>query len=174
MLKSKQYEKAQQELGDNTPFIAKLQKVIKLADKSEFGWETVNENLDDGLISDDEDSKRKRQRGELPKKLRDVQFYKTERSLKCQLIILIRRKLIVTTSSKIPASLLRAQNVSYSRTNPINDICYKCGKMGTGQNTAQSSNSEFHEDQFNPITYRGEGLFGLDHKIIANNSKTAQ
>ena len=130
VLKSKQYEKAQQELGENTQFIAKHEKVIKLDDKSEFGWETVNEDLDDGLTSDDEDSKRKRQRGELPKKLRDVQFYETERSLKCQLIILISLKLILTTSSKIPASLLRAQNVSYSRTNPINDICYKCGKHG--------------------------------------------
>ena len=41
-LKAKQYEKAKQELEEGTQLIAKRQKVIKLADKSEFGWETVN------------------------------------------------------------------------------------------------------------------------------------
>ena len=36
-LKAKQYEKAKQELEEGTQLIAKRQKVIKLADKSEFG-----------------------------------------------------------------------------------------------------------------------------------------
>ena len=40
-LKAKQYEKAKQELKEGTQLIAKRQKVIKLADKSEFGWETA-------------------------------------------------------------------------------------------------------------------------------------
>ena len=57
-LKAKQYEKAKQELEEGTQLIAKRQKVIKLADKSEFGWETVNEYLADDLASDDEDAKR--------------------------------------------------------------------------------------------------------------------
>ena len=57
-LKAKQYEKAKQELEEGTQLIAKRQKVVKLADKSEFGWETVNEYLADDLASDDEDAKR--------------------------------------------------------------------------------------------------------------------
>ena len=57
-LKAKQYEKAKQELEEGTQLIAKRQKVIKLADKSEFGWETVNEYLADDLASDDEDATR--------------------------------------------------------------------------------------------------------------------
>ena len=101
--------------------------------------------------------------GVLLKKLRDVQFYETERSLKCQLIILISRKLILTTSSRIPASLLRAQTCPIQEPILSMTSARSMANMDTGQSTAKSSNSELHEDQFNPITYGGEGLFGQDH-----------
>ena len=72
-LKAKQYEKAKQELEEGTKLIAKRQKVIKLADKSEFGWETVNEYLADDLASDDKDTKIiKRQKGVLLEKSKNV------------------------------------------------------------------------------------------------------
>ena len=52
----KNNERAQQELEEGRHLISKRQKVIKLADKSKFGWGTVNEYLMDELTSDDEDA----------------------------------------------------------------------------------------------------------------------
>ena len=69
-LKAKQYEKAKQELEEGTQLIAKRQKVIKLADKSEFGCETVHQYLADDLASDDEDAKS--QKGVLLEKSKNV------------------------------------------------------------------------------------------------------
>ena len=59
-LKNRRYERAQQELEEGRHLISKRQKVIKFADKSEFGWGTVNEYLMDELASDDEDAKKLR------------------------------------------------------------------------------------------------------------------
>ena len=55
-LKHKSYEKAKTESG--TELVSKRVKAIKLADKSEFGWATVNEYLSDELASDSDDEKR--------------------------------------------------------------------------------------------------------------------
>ena len=41
-----------------TELVSKRVKAIKLADKSEFGWATVNEYLSDELASDSDDEKR--------------------------------------------------------------------------------------------------------------------
>ena len=38
--------------------VEKRDKLIKIADKSEFGWETVNEYMSDDVASDNEDRKR--------------------------------------------------------------------------------------------------------------------
>ena len=57
-LKNRQYERTQQELEEGRHLISKRQKLIKLADKIEFGWGTVNEYLMDELASDDEDAEK--------------------------------------------------------------------------------------------------------------------
>ena len=133
-LKAKQYEKAKQELEEGTQLIAKRQKVIKLADKSEFGWETVNEYLADDLASDDEDAKRiKKAERSAARKVKERLDLRNKRILAnhpYQSQINPSFFQSFRTSSKVPASFFRAQNMSYSRTNPINDICYKCGKQG--------------------------------------------
>ena len=38
--------------------VEKRDKLIKIADKSEFGWDTVNEYMSDDVASDNEDGKR--------------------------------------------------------------------------------------------------------------------
>ena len=57
-LKHKLYEKVKVALESGTELVSKRIKAIKLADKSEFGWATVNECLSDELASDSDDEKR--------------------------------------------------------------------------------------------------------------------
>ncbi|XP_073253265.1 uncharacterized protein [Porites lutea] len=57
-LKHKSYEKVKAALESGTELVSKRVKAIKLADKSEFGWATVNEYLSDELASDSDDEKR--------------------------------------------------------------------------------------------------------------------
>ena len=136
-LKAKQYEKAKQELEEDAQLITKRQKVIKLADKSEFGWETVNEYLADDLASDDEDAKRfKKAERSAVRKVKERLDLRNKKKPKILANHPYQSQINPSifqsfrTSSKVPASFFRAQNMSYSRTNPINDICYKCGKQG--------------------------------------------
>ena len=57
-LASKSYDKVKAALKEGTVIVSKRVKAIKLADKSEFGWQTVNEYLSDELASDSDDEKR--------------------------------------------------------------------------------------------------------------------
>ena len=57
-LKNKSYDKVKAALEEGTGIVSKRIKAIKLADKSEFGWQTVNEYLSDELASDSDDEKR--------------------------------------------------------------------------------------------------------------------
>ena len=52
------YEKVKVALESGIEVISKRVKAIKLADKSEFGWATVDEYLSDELASDSDDEKR--------------------------------------------------------------------------------------------------------------------
>jgi len=45
-------------LEEGTGVVSNRITAIKLADKSEFGWQTVNEYLSDELVSDSDDEKR--------------------------------------------------------------------------------------------------------------------
>ena len=57
-LKSGSYRKAKRALEEGSGLVLKRIEAIKLADKSEYGWLTVNEYLSDELASDTEDEKR--------------------------------------------------------------------------------------------------------------------
>ena len=115
-LKNRQYERAQQELEEGRHLISKHQKVIKLADKSEFGWGTVNEYLMDELASDDEDAK----------KIKKAERRAAQKS-KERLASRNKRKVTVTanqfhsnrydfdpfrTSSKVPINFFRHNNAN--------------------------------------------------------------
>ena len=57
-LRSKSYKKVKAALEEGMGVVFKRIKAIKFADKSEFGWQTVNEYLSDELASDSDDEKR--------------------------------------------------------------------------------------------------------------------
>ena len=57
-LKAKWYDKVKAALDSGIEVVSKRIKVIKMADKSDFGWSTVNEYLSDELASNSDDEKR--------------------------------------------------------------------------------------------------------------------
>ena len=57
-LKAKSYDKVKAALDSGTEVVSKRIKVIKMADKSDFGGSTVNEYLSDELASNSDDEKR--------------------------------------------------------------------------------------------------------------------
>ena len=57
-LKARSYDKVKAALDAGTEVVSKRIKVIKMADKSYFGWSTVNEYLSDELASNSDDEKR--------------------------------------------------------------------------------------------------------------------
>lgn len=57
-LKAKSHDKAEAALDAGTEVVSKRIKVIKMADKSDFGQSTVNEYLSDELTSNSDDEKR--------------------------------------------------------------------------------------------------------------------
>ena len=50
-------KKAEEKLNEGTKALAKRQKHIKVADRSEFGWATINYYRDDPLAADSDDEK---------------------------------------------------------------------------------------------------------------------
>lgn len=57
-LRAESYDKVKAALDSGTEVVSKRIKVIKMADKGEFGWSTVNEYLSDELALDSDDKKR--------------------------------------------------------------------------------------------------------------------
>jgi len=57
-LGSRSFNNLKRSLEEGSQLVAKRIKAIKLADKSEYGWLTVNEYLSDELASDTDDEKR--------------------------------------------------------------------------------------------------------------------
>ena len=58
LLASNSTEGAKRKVSEGADLVQKRVKAIKLADKSEYGWATVNEYLSDELASDTDDEKR--------------------------------------------------------------------------------------------------------------------
>ena len=52
------YDKVKAALKGGTGIVTQRIKATKLADKSEFGWQSINEYLSDELASDSDDEKR--------------------------------------------------------------------------------------------------------------------
>ena len=52
--------RAKESLQEGIDLLSKRQELIKLADKSEFGWATINEDLDDELADDESDAGEKK------------------------------------------------------------------------------------------------------------------
>ena len=77
LISSNSLESAKRKISEGVELVQKRVKAIKLADKSEYGWATVNEYLSDELASDTDDEKRiYRSERRAEKKHRDKQRQK--------------------------------------------------------------------------------------------------
>ena len=67
-LESNAVDKAKESLTEGTSLLTERQKLILLADKSEFGWKTVQEYIQHELAEDDQDGKKIRRAEERAEK----------------------------------------------------------------------------------------------------------
>ena len=66
--------RAKEELKEGISLLRERQKLIKIADKSEFGWSTINEYVDDELADNEVDAKKiKKAEKRAADKLKSVQ-----------------------------------------------------------------------------------------------------
>ena len=91
-----------EKLNEGKEQIASRQKLILLADKSEYGWKTVSEYVDKELADNEEDAKKiKKAEKEAQRKLNETRNAKKTRAssrggFSCQFSILIGQKLPLT------------------------------------------------------------------------------
>ena len=118
-------ERCQEKLKEGKAFILKQQKLIRIADREEDGWEVVKCYLSDDLASDSEDEKqlnKARREAASNKKKREANKLK-DRKKQFRNAPLFRRNIETFGKSNEGQSSFKNQ----FRTSKI---CYSCGKEG--------------------------------------------
>ena len=113
-------EKARDALKEGIELVVHRIKLVRIADKSEFGWETVNQYEADELASDSEDDKR---------------IYRSERKAERKQKDRKKRRPVSARGSPVAACSGTFPIPSHtSNREPITrstlDPCYACGKFG--------------------------------------------
>lgn len=129
-------EKAKTALEEGKQLITNRQKLIKIADRSEFGWSTVEEYVEDELADNSDDEKRLlRAEGRAKRKYKANEEKKKKQH---------DRKQFLKRDIRFPRtanSIRDGPNQSHSRNNPIPlanngtissplGPCFQCGKTG--------------------------------------------
>lgn len=113
----------------------KRMKLIKLADKSEHGWSTVNEYLSDDLASDSGDERRMRraenQAGHKKKKLQQQSAAKRFKGS--------------AGNDTLPRPSTSKQFFRSSKEFQYNDKCFRCGRTGHWRIHCPSNKSQLPE-----------------------------
>ena len=123
-------EKAKAALEEGKKLIRERQKLIKIADRSEYGWSTVEEYVEDALADDSEDEKRlfrAESRAKRRHKAGEDKRRKPIRKVPESKSSSISSRLGPPVTSKAPPSMASiAPGVSAPPVGP----CFSCGKMG--------------------------------------------
>ena len=144
-LESGNIPKAKEELNKGISLINSRQKIIKLADKSEFGWATVQEYVSDELADDEADaSKIKKAEKRAAVRIKTLQEKRRKTSSK-------------VSSASAPASFsasrpggsfgsfpsvssyFRPQSRYSFNSFRVSDMCFRCGKRGHWANSCNSN-----------------------------------
>lgn len=127
-LEKEDFDKAKKTVKDGKKLISKRQKLIKLADREEHGWEVVRCYQSDALASDSEDEKR------LAKSRRQAFLNKKEARL--------------SRNSGYEKQNFDSFSPSSSRTQTSrNYMCYFCGKAGHMQYSCPDKRSKSNKGQ---------------------------
>ncbi|CAC5399204.1 unnamed protein product [Mytilus coruscus] len=156
-IEHRRYEKAVKVLKESGKSLKKRKKPIRIADKSEGGWKTVDEYLSNDVASDSEDEK-----SIWAADGRAVKKLKTAKQDKRQIIMKWPTESAGGPSSiahngnnggfpqQQPFPVAGASAPVTSRRNRAKDICYKCGLYGhwakdckKGGNSAASRGAQF-------------------------------
>ena len=111
------YESVKENLGIARKEAEKRLKLVKLADKSDFGWETVKEYASDDLASDSDDDRR----------IRKAENAASAKRKKRQQEFNSRKERRTEESPNYNPRFFRERK---SKTFNQTDICFTCGKSG--------------------------------------------
>ena len=130
---------AKEELAAGMSLLHNRQKLIKLADKSEFGWTTVQEYIDDELADDEADAskiqKAEKRAGARVKSLQE----KKRKTVQPKPVTAVSNSVTPTRHSVAHGSLppnfayFRPQgrySSHYAHSFKALDLCFRCGKQG--------------------------------------------
>ena len=134
-LESGNIGKVKEELNEGIPLLNNRQKIIKLADKSELGWATVQEYVCDDLADDDADAaKIKKAEKRAAAKFKSLQEKKRKSSAKFSSSAPSPNNAsrIGGPSGPFPpaASYFRPQGRYSGNIFRGSDLCFPCGKRG--------------------------------------------
>ena len=134
-LESGNIGKAKEELNEGISLLNNRQKIIKLADKSEFGWATVQEYVCDDLADDEADaSKIKKAEKRAAVKLKTLQEKKRKSSAKFSFSAPSpsNASRIGGAFGSFPStgSYFRPQGRYSGNIFRGSDLCFRCGKSG--------------------------------------------
>lgn len=134
-LESGNIGKAKEELNEGISLLNNRQKIVKLADKSEFGWATVQEYVCDDLADDEVDaSKIKKAEKRAAAKLKTLQEKKKKSSTKFSFSApspnSASRFGSASGSFPPPGSYFRPQGRYSGNIFRGADLCFRCGKRG--------------------------------------------
>ena len=135
-LESGNIGKAKEELNEGISLLTNRQKIIKLADKSEFGWATVQEYVCDDLADDEADaSKIKKAEKRAAAKFKSLQEKKRRTNAKFSTSAPSPNNASRFSgpsgfSFPPPASYFRPQGRYSGNIFRGSDLCFRCGKRG--------------------------------------------
>ena len=134
-LESGSIDKAKEDLDEGISLLTNRQKIIKLADKSEFGWATVPEYVCDDLADNEADaSKIKKAEKRDAAKFKTLQEKKRKSNAKFSSSAPSSNNYsrIASASSLFSSStsFFRPQSRYYGNIFRGFDLCFRCGKRG--------------------------------------------
>ena len=140
--------KAKEELNEGISLLNNRQKILKLADKSEFGWGTVQEYVCDDLADDEADaSKNKKAEKRAAARLKTLQDKKKKSGNKLSFSApsLNSASRFGGASGSFPpaGSYFRPQSLYSGNIFRGSDLCFRCGKRGHWASSCPSKDKFF-------------------------------
>ena len=158
-LESGNVGKAKKELNEGISLLNNRQKIVKLADKSEFGWATVQEYVCDDLDDDEADAlKIKKAEKRAAARLKTLQEKKKKSGTKFSFSAPLPNSASIfggVSGSFPPAgSYFRPQGRYSGNIFRDSDLCFRCGKSGHWASSCPSKDKLFSTVSIKIMTFR--------------------